>query len=73
MNANMTDTYETAAKTAVNAANSAGQLMVKNIEKMIELQMGYAKVYADALLNNTREALQVKDASSGAVALRRHS
>ena len=64
MNANMTDAYETAAKTAVNAANSAGQLMVKNIEKMIELQMGYAKVYADALLNNTREALQVKDAQS---------
>lgn len=64
MNANMTDTYETAAKTAVNAANSAGQLMVKNIEKMIELQMGSAKVYADALLNNTREALQVKDAQS---------
>ena len=64
MNANMTDAYETAAKTVVNAANSAGQLMVKNIEKMIELQMGYAKVYADALLNNTREALQVKDAQS---------
>ena len=64
MSANMTDTYETAAKTAVNAANSAGQLMVKNIEKMIELQMGSAKVYADALLNNTREALQVKDAQS---------
>ena len=64
MNANMTDAYETAAKTVVNAANSAGQLMVKNIEKMIELQMGSAKVYVDALLNNTREAFQVKDAQS---------
>ena len=60
----MTDTYETAAKTAVNAANSAGQLMAKNIEKVIELQMGSAKVYVDALLNNTREAFQVKDAQS---------
>ena len=64
MNANMTETYETAAKTAVNAANTAGQLMVKNIEKMIELQMGSAKVYADALLNTAREALEVKDAKS---------
>ncbi|MBD83635.1 MAG: hypothetical protein CL400_00535, partial [Acidiferrobacteraceae bacterium] len=64
MNANMTETYETAAKTATNAANCAGQLMVKNIGKMIELQMGSAKVYADALLNNTREALEVKDAQS---------
>jgi len=64
MNSNMTDTYETAAKTAANAANSAGQLMVKNIEKMIELQMGSAKVYTDALLNNAREALEVKDAQS---------
>ena len=64
MNANMTETYETAAKTAVNAANTAGQLMVKNIEKMIELQMGSAKVYADALLNNAREVLEVKDAQS---------
>ena len=64
MNAKMTETYETAAKTATSAANSAGQLMVKNIEKMIELQMGSAKVFADALLNNTREALQVKDAQS---------
>ena len=64
MNPNMTETYETAAKTAVNAANTAGQLMGKNIEKMIELQMGSAKVYADALLNNAREALEVKDAKS---------
>ena len=64
MNPNMTETYETAATTAVNAANTAGQLMVKNIEKMIELQMGSAKVYADALLNNAREALEVKDAQS---------
>ena len=58
------DAFRSAAKTAVNAANSAGQLMVKNIEKMIELQMGSAKVYADALLNNAREALEVKDAQS---------
>ena len=64
MNANITETYETAAKTAVSAANNAGQLVVKNIEKMIELQMGSAKVYADALLSNAREALAVTDAQS---------
>tara|TARA_Y100000739_G_C20374120_1_gene358134 strand:+ start:187 stop:687 length:501 start_codon:yes stop_codon:yes gene_type:complete len=64
MNANMTETYRPAAETATHAANSAGQLMVKNIGKMIELQMGSAKVYADALLNNTREALEIKDAQS---------
>ena len=64
MSANITDTYETAAKTAANAANTAGQLVVKNIERMIELQMGSAKVYAEALLNNAREALEVKDAQS---------
>ena len=60
MNANITETYETAAK----AANSVGQLVVKNIERMIELQMGSAKIYAEALLNNAREALEVKDAQS---------
>ena len=64
MSTNITDTYETAAKTAANAANTAGQLVVKNIERMIELQMGSAKVYAEALLNNAREALEVKDAQS---------
>ena len=64
MNANITETYEAAAKTAANAANSAGQLVVKNIERMIELQMGSAKIYAEALLNNAREALEVKDAQS---------
>ena len=64
MNANITETYETAAKTAANAANSAGQLVVKNIERMIELQMGSAKIYAEAILNNAREALEVKDAQS---------
>ena len=64
MNANITETYETAAKTAANAANSAGQLVVKNIERMIELQMGSAKIYAEALLNNAREALEVKDTQS---------
>ena len=64
MNANITETYETAAKTAASAANNAGQLVVKNIEKMIELQMGSAKVYADALLSNAREALEVTDAQS---------
>ena len=64
MSTNITDTYETAAKTAANAANTAGQLVVKNIERMIELQMGSAKVYAEALLNNAREALEIKDAQS---------
>ena len=64
MNANITETYEAAAKTAATAANSAGQLVVKNIERMIELQMGSAKIYAEALLNNAREALEVKDAQS---------
>ena len=64
MTANITETYETAAKTAANAANSAGQLVVKNIERMIELQMGSAKIYAEALLNNAREALEVKDTQS---------
>ena len=64
MNANITETYETAAKTAASAANNAGQLAVKNIEKMIELQMGSAKVYADALLSNAREALAVRDGQS---------
>ena len=64
MNANITETYETATKTAAKAANSAGQLVVKNIERMIELQMGSAKIYAEALLNNAREALEVKDAQS---------
>lgn len=64
MSTNITDTYETAAKTAANAANTAGQLVVKNIERMIELQMGSAKIYAEALLNNAREALEVKDAQS---------
>jgi len=64
MNADITETYETAAKTAASAANNASQLMVKNIEKMIELQMGSAKVYADAFLSNAREALEVTDAQS---------
>ena len=64
MNANITETYETAAKSAASAANNAGQLVVKNIEKMIELQMGSAKVYADAFLSNAREALEVRDAQS---------
>ena len=64
MNANITETYETAAKTAASAANNAGQLVVKHIEKMIELQTGSAKVYADAFLRNAREALEVKDAQS---------
>ena len=64
MNANITEPYEAAAKTAATAANSAGQLVVKNIERMIELQMGSAKIYAEALLNNAREALEVKDAQS---------
>jgi phasin family protein len=64
MNANITETYETAAKTAAKAANSAGQLVVRNIERMIELQMGSAKIYAETLLNNAREALEVKDAQS---------
>ena len=64
MNANITETYETAAKTAASAANNAGQLVVKNIEKMIELQMGSAKVYADAFFSNAREALEVTDAQS---------
>ena len=64
MNANITETYETAAKTAASAANNASQLVVKNIEKMIELQMGSAKVYADAFLSNAREALEVRDAQS---------
>ena len=64
MNANITETYETAAKTAASAANNAGQLVVKNIEKMIELQMGSAKVYADAFLSTAREALEVRDAQS---------
>ncbi len=64
MDANITETYETAAKTAASAANNAGQLVVKHIEKMIELQTGSAKVYADAFLSNAREALEVKDAQS---------
>ncbi len=64
MNANITETYETAAKTAASAANNAGQLVVKHIEKMIELQTGSAKVYADAFLSNAREALEVTDAQS---------
>ena len=64
MNANITETYETAAKTAASAANNASQLVVKNIEKMIELQMGSAKVYADAFFSNAREALEVTDAQS---------
>jgi len=64
MNADITETYETAAKTAASAANNASQLVVKNIEKMIELQMGSAKVYADAFLSNAREALEVTDAQS---------
>jgi len=64
MTANITETYETAAKTAASAANNAGQLVVKHIEKMIELQTGSAKVYADAFLSNAREALEVTDAQS---------
>ena len=64
MNADITETYETAAKTAASAANNASQLVVKNIEKMIELQMGSAKVYADAFFSNAREALEVTDAQS---------
>ena len=64
MNANITETYETAAKAASSAANSAGQLVIKNIEKMIELQMGSARIYADAMLSNAREALEIKDVNS---------
>tara|TARA_Y100001934_G_C11953241_1_gene585913 strand:+ start:184 stop:546 length:363 start_codon:yes stop_codon:yes gene_type:complete len=57
MKSNFTETYE-------SAANSAGQLVVKNIERMMELQIGSARVYAAVLLNNVREALEVKDAQS---------
>ena len=64
MNANITETYETAAKAASSAANRAGQLVIKNIEKMIELQMGSARIYADAMLSNAREALEIKDVNS---------
>jgi phasin family protein len=64
MNANITETYETAAKAASSAANSAGQLVIKNIEKMIELQMGSVRSYADAMLTNARDVLEIKDAQS---------
>lgn len=64
MNANITETYETAAKAASTAANNAGQLVIKNIEKVIELQMGTVRSYADAMLSNAREVLEIKDVNS---------
>jgi phasin family protein len=64
MNTNITETYETAAKAASTAANNAGQLVIKNIEKVIELQMGTVRSYADAMLSNAREVLEIKDVNS---------
>ncbi len=64
MNKNITETYETAAKAASTASNNAGQLVIKNIEKVIELQMGTVRSYADAMLSNAREVLEIKDVNS---------
>ena len=67
MNTNITESYETVAKAAGVAATDAGQLAVNNLEKLIALQMGAARVYADAILSNAREALEVKDADTARV------
>ncbi len=67
MNAKITESYENASKAAGAVATDAGKLAVNNLEKLIELQIGAARVYADAILSNAREALQVKDADTARV------
>ncbi len=64
MNAKITESYENASKAAGVVATDAGKLAVNNLEKLLELQMGAARVYADAILSNAREALEVKDADA---------
>ncbi|MHC8603647.1 phasin family protein [Arenicellales bacterium IMCC58067] len=57
----MNETYQTAFKAASDVASDAGQLMIKNMEKMIELQMSSARMYADTMLSNARDVLEIKD------------
>ena len=61
MKENMNETYQTAMKAASGAASDAGQLVIKNMEKMIELQMSSARMYADTMLSNARDVLEIKD------------
>ena len=61
MKENMNETYQTAFKAASDVASDAGQLMIKNMEKMIELQMSSAQMYADTMLSNARDVLEIKD------------
>ena len=61
MKENMNETYQTAFKAASDVASDAGQLMIKNMEKMIELQMSSARMYADTMLSNARDVLEIKD------------
>ncbi|MBL6918158.1 MAG: phasin family protein [Gammaproteobacteria bacterium] len=61
MKENMNETYQTAFKAASDVASDAGQLMIKNMEKMIELQMSSARMFADTMLGNARDVLEIKD------------
>ena len=61
MKENRNETYQTAFKAASDVASDAGQLMIKNMEKMIELQMSSARMYADTMLSNARDVLEIKD------------
>jgi len=67
MKAKINESYEKASKAAGTASTEAGQLVVDNLEKLIELQMGVAHNYANAILTNAREALEVKDIDSARV------
>tara|TARA_Y100000031_G_C8237473_1_gene394055 strand:+ start:2202 stop:2540 length:339 start_codon:yes stop_codon:yes gene_type:complete len=64
MTDNVKDSYEKVAQAASAAANDAGKLAVDSLEKLIELQMGAVRTYADAVLSNAREALEIKDADA---------
>ena len=64
MTDNVKDSYEKVAQAASAAASDAGKLAVDSLEKLIELQMGAVRTYADAVLSNAREALEIKDADA---------
>ena len=67
MKAKITESYEKASKAAGTVSTDASKLVVDNLEKLIELQMGVAHNYANAILTNAREALEVKDIDSARV------
>ena len=61
MKENMNESYQTAFKAASDVASDAGQLVIKNMEKMIELQMNSARMYAETMFGNARDVFEITD------------